>query len=480
MKRPPQNIRARVEEAVSTASEARSIGAQPTSRSLSQAVAAFLSNPVVYGAFIPTITLLNAVVGILLPALMTPRVFGEYSLASTLFQYGLIFDCGTGQLADRWIPAALARHEYGEAERLGQNLLWLRFYIAFAVFSLAAVALSVLASNGSLPFSLPVGILSALAGTLYMASLGPGFIYRARSARRNYAFAIGTLSLGLVIARPAGMLAGGLVGSFLALAVWYLVFVCFFHWRMPARAAFRPAPRTAVMLTLRGMPFFATSFVWAFYVTANRWFASRLMEPQPFGHFAFSANIYSLLIGAVGGLSAFYYPKVVGQIASEPAYALSGRLLRDFIRLTLGVGLIMAGGIALAPFLISIIYPSYIGSVASARVLLTAVPAMVLVSWILPISLSAGRRPWVDGVILYPAASLILYVAIRLLSPRFGDVGTAAASIASALPLLMALLAQLMHARIVRLPAALLIFATAGAVTGALCALIWMIQRVHL
>ena len=105
---------------------------------------------------------------------------------------------------------------------------------------------------------------------------------------------------------------------------------------------------------------------------------------------------------------------------------------------------------------------------------------MVLISWILPISLSSGRRPWVDGVVVYPAASLILYAAIHVLSPRFGDIGTAAASIASALPLLVALLAQLVHARIVKVSAASLIFATATAVTAGLCALIWLIERVHL
>jgi hypothetical protein len=160
---------------VLTASEARAVNDRPVNRPVSQTISAFFTNPIVYGAFIPSITLLNAVVGILLPALMTPSVFGEYSLASTIFQYGLIFDCGSGQLSDRWIPAAIARKEFDDAERLGQNLLWVRFYIGFVVFSLAAVALSGLALEHELPFSLTVGMLSALAGTLYMVSLGPGF-----------------------------------------------------------------------------------------------------------------------------------------------------------------------------------------------------------------------------------------------------------------------------------------------------------------
>jgi hypothetical protein len=46
----------------------------------------------VYGAFIPGVVVLNALVGMSLPMFMAPTVFGEYALASTLFQYGLIFD----------------------------------------------------------------------------------------------------------------------------------------------------------------------------------------------------------------------------------------------------------------------------------------------------------------------------------------------------------------------------------------------------
>jgi hypothetical protein len=166
----------------------------------------------------------------------------------------------------------------------------------------------------------------------------------------------------------------------------------------------------------------------------------------------------------------------VGRIASEPAYALSGRLLSDLVRLTFAVGVIMAVGVVLSPLLISLIYPSYISSVASARVLMAAVPAMVLVSWILPISLSSGKRPWIDGVIAYPAATLVLYIAVRILFPKFGELGTAASSIVSALPLIVALLGQLVHGRILRSIDACLIFGAMVAVTGSLSVLVWIIR----
>jgi len=435
-------------------------------------IGAFLSKPAVYGVFIPVVSLLNALVGILLPALMTPTVFGEYSLAMTLFQYGLIFDSGVGQLIDRWIPPALERGELEDAEFIGQRLLWVRWYIGVIVFAVVATALIVLAAMGELPFDLSIGLLSAFAGILYMIALGPGFIYRAYSARRNYAFAIGTLSIGLVVARPLGLIVGGLTGLFSALAIWYFAFTCFFSWKMPARLSLRTPYTQALTLVGRGLPFFATSFIWAFYLTANRWFASRLMDPTTFGHFAFSANIYSLLIGAVGGLNAFYYPKIVGRIASESRFALSGKITLDCGKLVVAIGGIVAVGIILTPTLLGVIYPQYVPSTDTVRILLTAVPAMILVSWLMPISLSAGRRPWIDGLIIYPAATIILYFATQMLARYFATNGIAVASVVSALFLVAMLLFQLRQTHILNTPSLVTLLGVTSAVTLGLCGLV--------
>jgi len=448
--------------------------ARPPSRSISRSPIAFLSKPIVYGSLLPGISVLNAAVGMALPMMMTPHVFGEYSLAVTLFQYGLIFDCGAGQLADRWLPAAFARDQFEEVDRLSQQLLWVRLYIGTFLLVSAVIALTAFAAIERLPFGYWAGVLSAGSGILYMVALGPGFVYRALSKRRNYAWAIGTLSLGLVFARPLGLLVGGLTGSFLALAGWYLAFAVLFHQRMPPRLAAHPSARQAASAIVLGLPFFATSFIWAFYLTANRWFASGLMEAGTFGHFAFSANIYTLLTGAIGGLSAFYYPRVVGRIARDGAYSSSREIVVDFSKLTFAVGAIVAGGIVLATPLLTLIYPQYLQSVGTVRVLLAAVPATVLVAWLLPISLSAGRRPWLDGLLIYPAATAILYFAIRILFRHFGDIGAAAASTVSVLPLVAMLLAQLRHTHILRTGALAALMAAATTVTGALCILAWM------
>ncbi len=437
---------------------------------------AFLSRPIVFGAYIPTIALLNAFVGVALPMVMTPMQFGEYALAVTLFQYGLIFDCGSAQLIDRWIPPALEIGRLDEVERLSQSLLWVRLYIGLFLFAAAAAALAALSSRNMLPFSLTEGILSAGAGILYMVALGPGNIYRAVSARRNYAFAMGTLSLGLFIARPLGIITGGLVGCFSALTVWYFAFAIFFNLKMPPKLAARPSPRQALRLVAMGLPFFATSFVWAFYLTANRWFASQDLNIQIFGHFAFSANVFSLLVGVLGGFSAFYYPTIVGRIAQGKPFAQSRRIMIDFSKLLLALGAVVAIGIALATPLLANIYPQYSQSVSSVRILLAAVPVAVLASWLMPISLSAGRRPWIDGLIVYPIATAILFGAMRVLAARFEDIGAAAASIISALPLVLMLLLQLRFTHILKTSALVLLMALTTAMTVGLLTLAWLIK----
>ncbi|MDT7953586.1 MAG: hypothetical protein RQ966_18965 [Acetobacteraceae bacterium] len=435
-----------------------------------------LSRPAVFGSLVPLVTALNALVGLVLPMLMAPSQFGEYALVVTLFQYGLIFDLGASQLIDRWIPAHLGTNQPDAAERVGQRLLWLRLYIAATAYAVTALVLVALAARQELPFSLGTGLLSALAGILYMAALGPACLYRAHSARRNYAISIAALSFGLVAARLGGMLAGGTLGCFAALALWYLVFAGVVHLRMPPRLAERPSLAEAASLAARGLPLFATSFVWAFYVTANRWFASRLIAPGAFGQFAFGANIFALIVGTAAGFSAFYYPRITARLAGSAPFALSRRLTADCSKLVTGVTAVMVPGILLAGTLIGLVYPAYVHGVATARILLVAAPPVVLASWLMPISLSSGRRPWVDGIIVYPVATALLGAATYGLFQVLGVAGAAWASSASGVPLIAMQLALLHHAGIFRSRHAAALLAVTVAASGALACLVWVVS----
>jgi O-antigen/teichoic acid export membrane protein len=418
-----------------------------------------LSNPAVFGSLIPLLALLNAVVGMLLPKLMEPRVFGEYALVITLFSYGLIFDLGASQVMDRRILEYLGTGRTDLARRIGDQLLWMRLGIAVAAFLLIGLVLATLAMTKLLPFSLGAGLLATLAGLAYMVALGPVCIYRARSQRRNYAIGDAVLSSGLVIARLGGLIVAGLTGCLAALAAWYVTGAFLFHRNMPLKASERPSVRVALSLIGSGIPFFATAFIWSFYITGNRWIASFLIAPDQFGLFAFSANIFSLMVGSVGSLSPFYYPKIVERIHGAARYALSGTIARDLCGLVGVIMCVMGGGILLAGFLIDVIYPQYHEGIATARIILVAVPSMALAAWLLPLSQIAGNRPLIDGLAIYPLATVILGITIHILYHKFGDNGAAWASTISALPLNAMQLAMLRHVRILKTRDALAIFA---------------------
>jgi O-antigen/teichoic acid export membrane protein len=435
----------------------------------------FLSRPLVFGSLIPVVTLLNAVVGMVLPQMMQPREFGEYSLVVTLFNYGLIFDLGISQVIDRRIPAYLGSGQANMAREIGDRLLWLRLAVGIGAFVLTGLGLMLLALEHMLPFSLAAGMFAALAGLADMVALGPVCIYRARTLRRDYAIRIAILLSGLIFARLGGLMAGGLVGCFAAMAVWYVACAFLFHRHMPLRAADRPRISEGMSLIAYGIPFFATAFIWAFYVTGNRWIASFLIEPDQFGQFAFSANVFSLLVGAAGGFSAFYYPKMAERIAGSARYAVSGVITRDLAALNVVTTCIMAVAIALAGFLIHLIYPQYFVGVGTARIILMAVPSMILASWLMPISLSAGHKPLVDGLVIYPLATVILGAAIVFLYRAYGDEGAALASTVSALPLIAMQLMVLRHARILKSRDCLILFATSLIGCVALGLLVWRI-----
>jgi hypothetical protein len=145
---------------------------------LRQARASSSGRSLLLYAALPGLSAINAMVGLLLPALLGPTAFGEYSLAVTLFQYGLIFDLGLSQIIDRRVPVLAVN----APEALGGFVaaaLGTRLYIAAATAVLLGGLLAALSARGLLPFHLIDGLLSLGAGLSLMLALGPMSVWRA-------------------------------------------------------------------------------------------------------------------------------------------------------------------------------------------------------------------------------------------------------------------------------------------------------------
>ncbi len=382
--------------------------------------------------------------------LFGPTEFGHYSLAATFFQYGLIFDLGTSQMLDRHVPALIGKGQVERSDRLINELLWLRLLMVMiatlvALAALLAVGLRDYAPEGALAWTL-----SLSAGLLFMIGNGPASVYRARSQAREYALAILLLNGGLILARPIGAAVAGLDGCFGAMVLWYVFTSTFLQTRIPLRPAHLPRPATIFQFIGTGLPLFAAALTWAFFTSANRWFASLVTTPLALGHFAFGANILYLVVGTCGGLSAFYYPGIARRIATGTRFSCSNVIARDYLYLIVAMSLTSAIGIITVPTFVHLLYPAYEPAIRETKILLVAATPLVLAAWLMPLSLSAGRYPWFGCLGVYPAALASLGAAIFVLHGPFGEIGIAAASTVSAVMLIALQLILLWYEAILR------------------------------
>ncbi len=416
----------------------------------------------------PALSGVNALVGLMLPLLLGPAQFGRYAIVVTLFQYGLVFDFGLSQLIDRRVPVLAAAADPTALERFVAPVLWLRLYIAGGALALGCGVMAWLDAAGRLPFGYWSGVLSLAAGLSFMVTLGPGSVYRASSRRRLF----GQLNIvGMVIlavARPVGMVTGGIFGCFAALAACQVAMAVAVQAQMPLVLARRPGLAAARSLLLQGVPLFLTSFVWAFYMTANRWVVSTMAPELTLGQFAFGANIVTLIVGALGAMSQFYYPKIVSRFAAGAPFAVSRPVRRDFLLLLAGATLVTAVGLRVGPLLIAMLYPKFAGAASGAQIMLLAMPGLVLAAWLMPLALSTAKRPWLEGLLVYPPALIVLMAATHAGYRIAGIDGAAYGLVASALPLLALQLGALRLTRLLGTRDASIIFVATAAATAAL------------
>ena len=424
-------------------------------------------------AAMPALSAVNAGVGLLLPRLLEPAEFGRYAVVVTLFQYGLIFDIGLSQLTDRRVPLLLGSDQHEALARFRNHVLWTRLYLAAVLLAGGAAAFLAVqgwAMRGGSDFPAGAGFLSLAAGVFFMLVLGPGSFFRATSDRRGFGCINIAVMLILAVARPVGILLGGIVGCFALLGAAYAALAVRVQAAMPLSRAGRPAPADAAKLLLQGFPLFLTSFVWAFYMTANRWVVSGLANDLEVGHFAFGSNVVTLTVGAIGGLAQFYYPRIVTRCAAEGPFAVSARIKRDFCIMAVAIGLPTVVGILAGPALIAAFYPKFMASATVVQLLLLAVPSLVVASWLMPVSLSTADHPWVEGLVVYPVALAVLLAVTRMGFGLDGIRGAAFGLVASAAPLLVLQLWTLRLARLLTWEDAAAILATTAAVTAAAAA----------
>jgi O-antigen/teichoic acid export membrane protein len=385
----------------------------------------------------PVLSLINAGVGIWLPTILPPQDFGSYALAVTLFQYGLIFDCGTAQLIDREVPIAYGSGDPKRLRDCVSGLLWSRLYIGTIVLVGGTAALYAIDAVGRLPFSAQAGSLSLAGGIFFMIALGPAAVFRSCSQHQQFTMLNAATMSALAIGRPVGLLYAGVVGSFAVLVGLYGTIAV--SVTAMTRKLFAPPPTLSSVLAIgsAGLPLAISNLSWAFYMTVNRWVVSLDADPVQLGHFAFGGNITYLIVGTFGALCQFYYPRIVRMRHLANAKALSWTIARDHgaIFMILAVG--AAAGMFIGPSMIHAIYPKYGPATQSAVLMIAAAPALTIAAWLLSLGLATTGQAWTNALVVYPVALTVLAATTFGGMQALGIRGAAIGLTAGAIPLVL-------------------------------------------
>ena len=148
-------------------------------------------------------------------------------------------------------------------------------------------------------------------------------------------------------------------------------------------------------------------------------------------------------MGAVGALSQFWYPRITTRFAGPDAAALSSDVAQHLCGLVVAVTVPAAVGIVTAPWLIELFYSTFVGAEGALRLLLVAVPNLVVASWLMPLTLSIAPRPWIEGLLIYPFSLGVLVLATYWGHETGGIAGAAYGLVAGSVPLVVLQLARL-------------------------------------
>ncbi len=393
----------------------------------------WLGRPFTYafGALIPTI--LGSGATLLAPRLLEPAAFGTFALLTSLFTYAGRADFGLSQLADKQIPGRAD----GDVLKAGLDILNALWLVGFVLLALILPLLALFGDNALPRFDTALAIAG---GIMAMIANGPVTLFRASSRLWEFTVVALILQLGMTVPRLAGLLAGGITGSFAALAVYYALCAFLFARPSPIRLR-RRLPLLAMART--ALPLFAFNLSWILYLGANRWVSATLSSPHDLGLFSLSASLAMIGLGLMSTVAQTRYPRFLARIEAG-ADACSREIERELFAVTAVLTLIAAAAVYLAGPVTAVIFPGYEDSTASTVALAAACIPLGAMSWITPMLVIRSLRPGIDALLLTGAGLAVLAAAMACGHALAGIDGQAWGNAFAALVLFTAMV-KLMH-----------------------------------
>jgi O-antigen/teichoic acid export membrane protein len=410
----------------------------------------WLGRRMTYTIGAPVLTLAGAGAVVAVPLLIGPARFGDYILLLSIFQYACAFDLGLSQLADKALATRGGGHTASVAE-----LVWARLAVAIGSLLLAFL-LSFALARPEGEFTVGNLLTAAAGGVAFMLSNGSLALYRAGSRIWEFTFCALTMHVGLSVPRLAGLVLGGVTGSYAALAAFYALTATMLNEPFTGALRRRPSVRKLTQTFGAALPLFAFSSLWLLYLTANRWISSALSDAEEFGFFALGANLVAAGVGVLSTVGQVHYPKHRTGAGGADAEARLGRELLHLL------GVATAGtlaGVVACRYAIPLVFPKFVAAAEpSAALMISGVP-LSLASWLIPLVIASSRRPWTDATAVFVLSAATLGGAMAAGDTLGSVVGQAWGCTATSPVPVVVLLALLVRA-------SLLSLATAARVLG--------------
>lgn len=370
---------------------------------------AWLEHPAFFAAASPIFTLLGAGTTLIAPRLLDPVQFGAFALVTALFQYTGAADLGLSRLADRRIA--------GQGLDEGDKILRVRWRIGVIIAACSPAVAWWAWRSGTLP---PIAAgFAVLGGAAYMVGDGLVSVNRASARIANFTLCAIALQFGTTLPRLGGLIAGGVTGCFVVMAVYYVGLALLFCRPRPGAL-----PRLGPMLA-SGLPLFVFYSAWLVYASANRWVSWAVSDdPGEFGLFAFGASFPFIGAGVISNIGQVRYPRVIVTLTASPS-AGAKAVATDIVWLSMLAAAAVAVAIPIAAQAIEAVFPRFSAAAPSALALAVSGVPLAVVAWTLPLCISLSNRPWRDALAVFGAPFLLLAPAMWVGERTAGLVGQA-------------------------------------------------------
>lgn len=386
--------------------------------------------PIAYAVGTLLLTVLGSGTTLMAARLLDPVQFGTFALLTSLFTYASRADLGMSQLADKRIPGK----SNTIAAQAGLEIL-VTLWLVGGIALVASISMVLLVDRLGADLPIVGATFAIVGGIMGMIANGPATLFRAASRVWEFTVLALILQIAMTVPRLAGLLLGGVDGSFVAVAIYYTLCAVLLARPLPH---LKKRPPLASMVQA-ALPLFAFNASWIFYLSANRWISSVLSSPHDLGLLSFGASLAMIGLGVMAAIAQVRYPKMLARMSGQSLQKDSAVVEREVFVVTLALGLVALCAVFASERVIATIFPAYTEAVPATIALAVSCVSLGAMVWIVPMIIVRSRSPGLDSLKLFAVGFGTLLVAMTIGNSLAGIAGQAWGNVAAGLLMLAAM-----------------------------------------